>query len=141
MFAGWTRNWMQSWEAVGSVGPSGTGQRPPCQSVPVHENEAGAGRGSHNSAMPRSVDELACDSAWTVSRNASAGRWSTAERIIAQGDHHWQIGLTPVTTTTTALIRWLDGAVVAHRRGDEAELCSTALRWISDLERETPVSR
>lgn len=34
--------------------------------------------------------------------------------------------------------RAFDGAVVAHRRGHEAELCSTALLWISDIEHEKP---
>jgi hypothetical protein len=93
----------------------------------VHENQP--------ASPPRSVDELERDTAWTVTRNLPGGRWSTAERTIEQDGHHWRIGLTPVSAAMAALILWRDGAVVAHERGREAALCSTALHWISDLGR------
>lgn len=107
----------------------------------MREYQAGAGGGSYSSPTPRSVDELALDGAWTVTRNAPGGPWSTAERIIEQGDHDWQIGLTPVTTEVAALVLWFDGAVVAHKRGSEADLCSTALHWIGDIERRASAIR
>ncbi|HEV7652688.1 MAG TPA: hypothetical protein VGP26_31420 [Actinophytocola sp.] len=107
----------------------------------MHENQATSGRGSHSLPAPRSVDELARDDDWTVLRNAPGGRWSTAERNIERDGHHWQIGMTPVGTGTAALIMWFDGAVIAHRRGREAELCSTALVWISAVEDEAAAVR
>lgn len=107
----------------------------------MHENHAPAGPGARDLPAPRSVDELARDGAWTVTRNAAGERWSTAERIIERDGHDWRIGLTPVGSATAALIMWFDGAVVAHRRGDEADLCSTALRWIGNIERTISAMR
>ncbi|OXM61298.1 hypothetical protein [Amycolatopsis vastitatis] len=68
---------------------------------------------------------------WTVS--GSRGRWTTAERTLHAGGRRWVIGLTPTAGGETALMLWRGDEVVAHRRGTEAALCGTALRWVGNL--------
>lgn len=80
---------------------------------------------------PASVADLARSSAWTVT--GSRGRWITAERVLALGGRRWVVGLTPTAGGATALMLWCDDDVVAHRRGPEAALCETALRWVGNL--------
>ncbi|SEF20125.1 hypothetical protein SAMN05421837_101238 [Amycolatopsis pretoriensis] len=84
-----------------------------------------------NHQRPASIRELARSPAWTVT--GSRGRWSTAERVLSLGSHHWVVGLTPTAGGATALMLWCDDEVIAHRRGPEAALCETALRWEANL--------
>ncbi|MEU4520336.1 hypothetical protein AB0F52_16760 [Amycolatopsis sp. NPDC024027] len=83
--------------------------------------------------VPRSVAELAADSAWTVTRTGTTGHWLTAERIVERDGRRLLIGLTPIRPGTVALMLWADGEVVEHLRGSEAEACTTAHRWIGEL--------
>jgi hypothetical protein len=89
------------------------------------------GMNGRNEGGARTVAELARMSAWTVT--GSRGRWSTAERVLALGGRRWVVGLTPTAGGATALMLWCDDDVVAHRRGAEAALCETALRWVTNL--------
>jgi hypothetical protein len=101
-----------------------------CQSGAMHDNQVG---GDMSSGPPRSVDELARDPAWKLDRAASNGHWVIAEWAEEVGDRRWSIGLTPISAGVVAIIAWLDDVVVAHTRGDEAVICSIALRWIHEI--------
>jgi hypothetical protein len=78
-----------------------------------------------------SVAKLAAMSAWTVS--GSRGWWTTAERVVLVGGTRWTVGLTPTAGRATALMLWRGDEVVTHRRGEESELVTAALRWVTNL--------
>jgi hypothetical protein len=77
------------------------------------------------------VAGLAVDPAWQLSV-LTGGRWSVAERSFQHGGHQWVVGLTPAQAAV-ALIVWRDDQVVAHARGDEAEMCAAALAWVAKI--------
>lgn len=84
--------------------------------------------------VPRSVEDLAADPAWTVTRTGTTGRWLTAERAVERK----LVGLTPIRDGTVALMLWSDGEVVEHLRTTEAEACATAHRWVAGLLADQP---
>ncbi|GLY43437.1 hypothetical protein Amsp01_094600 [Amycolatopsis sp. NBRC 101858] len=97
-----------------------------------------SGRLCHSGGVDRrnvpavtSVAELAKMSAWSVA--GSRGRWITAERVVLVGGTRWTVGLTPTADGVIALMLWRADEVVAHRRGEERQLCAVALLWVTNL--------
>ncbi|MEV4150979.1 hypothetical protein AB0J40_45510 [Amycolatopsis sp. NPDC049691] len=82
--------------------------------------------------IPRSVNELGTDPAWTITRTGTTGQWLTAERVVEQNGHRRLIGLTPIRPGVVALMLWSDGEVVEHVRTTEAEACAQAHRWAAE---------
>lgn len=82
-------------------------------------------------ARAQGVAGLAVDPAWRLSV-LTGGRWSVAERSLQHAGHQWVVGLTPAQSVV-ALIVWRDDEVVAHARGNEAEMCKAALAWVSKI--------
>ncbi|NBH02335.1 hypothetical protein [Amycolatopsis sp. SID8362] len=91
------------------------------------------GRPAVSDGSVTSVDALSRIQAWTVT--GARGRWLTAERVLELGGRRWVVGLTPVTDGgPVALVLWCGEDVVAHRRGNEAEVCGIAARWVWNLQ-------
>ncbi|WP_239154234.1 hypothetical protein [Amycolatopsis sp. FDAARGOS 1241] len=78
---------------------------------------------------PRSINDLAYDSAWDVARSSTTRQWVVAERDFDHHGRHVTIGLTPVREDLVALIVWVDGRVVHHERGTENAVCEAVHQW------------
>ncbi|GAB3727628.1 hypothetical protein GCM10027598_47530 [Amycolatopsis oliviviridis] len=82
---------------------------------------------------PRSVDELAFDPQWRITRSSRSRRWVTAEYRATDPEDPWVIGLTPIAHDLVAAILWKGDIVTEHERGSETAMCELARRWIARL--------
>lgn len=88
--------------------------------------------------VARSIDDLATDPAWEITRNPTNRRWTTAERRLERHGRHWVIGLTPIREDVVAAILWADDTVAEHTRGTEAAMCATVSGWVAKLDAPPP---
>ncbi|WP_432855119.1 hypothetical protein ACQPXB_21700 [Amycolatopsis sp. CA-161197] len=84
---------------------------------------------SGNVCAPRSIADLERDPAWDVAWSPTTHQWVTADHESTLDGRHVRIGLTPARDDLVALIVWIDGRVVHHRRGVEPVMCDAAWKW------------
>ncbi|HEV7978611.1 hypothetical protein [Amycolatopsis sp.] len=88
--------------------------------------------------LPHSVDDLATDPEWEITRNLTNRQWIIAEcRLDSQG-RRWVIGMTPIRDDVVAAILWADDTVAEHARGTETAMCATAHGWVTKLRADAP---
>jgi len=91
--------------------------------------------------LPRSVDDLAIDPEWEITRNLTNRQWITAERRLESQGRRWVIGMTPIRDDVVAAILWADDAVAEHTRGTETMMCATVHGWVTKLRADAPPPR
>jgi hypothetical protein len=91
--------------------------------------------------LPCSIDDLADDPEWEITRNPTNRHWITAERRIDAHGRRWVIGLTPIRDDVVAAILWADDTVAEHTRGTEERMCATVRGWVAKLRGDAPPPR